>query len=921
MKRKNATRHALFTSIVSLLLCVSMLVGTTFAWFTDSVESGYNTIAAGNLDVELNHADKGTSGTLQPVSSSTVLFDDVTLWEPGAALYETLQVMNAGTLALKYNLNLNVLKESVVDGYKLSDVIMVGKIDGELATDTTREGLISAVSEWTPLNAFSMKENGVELEVEGSDEFTVVLYWQPNNNEIDNRYNVKNEALNIEIGVVLTATQVEAESDSFGDDYDAGAKVPGSSTTTTRTPVNSDGSVSLTVVDAPAADTKRTTVDAPAGAFTAGDEVEIKVTTVNTLFNVTADGGSVAALDVTLSVNGNEVTTELEDGKVYTVTTYISKNLTDVKVEYTGTDGKDQPTLVSYDAETGKLVFTTNHFSNYAVYGAALAYDAKNDTAVNDIEEIVEAAKDNDSTVVIPEANKEAVTEKIDEAVQNGIISEADKNVIDNALMYVAKIGKDNFTTVTAAFAAVEDGETITLLNDVHLDTIITNTKKITLDLNGKTVTGVDNTSKNFSLIDNRSELTITGNGTMTLKATVNSGWNRYSAVLANNPGGKLVIANGTFEHLGGTDMAYGIDNLTNGKGTYAETVINGGTVKSPYRAIRQFLNGIEAQNILTINAGTIEGANKSVWMQDPSKNANSGTLTVTENAVLNGDVYLFVTAGSTEWPVTVSIAEEAVNGEVLSGNVPAGYEVRKVDGCWTVVAPTKVSTEAELRDAVKAGGGVMLADDITLTKTLMAEKDVVIDLNGYTVDANMSQNTMFQSQSNAKPSMIITSSKSGAEINAGGKSVLLGYGSTEFYNVEINVGEIKSSSYTTFNVYGDLTLGEGTVVNVGYLGTALISNNGSVDIDINGAEINVGTFKVNGGAMISLTQGTTLALKDTEVEVGLDTTYTSYFITKAEGATIEKCTFNVTDTNNTNYDIKLKPDANVGARYAWVQK
>jgi len=121
MKRKNATRHALFTSIISLLLCVSMLVGTTFAWFTDSVESGYNTIAAGNLDVELNHADKGTSGTLQPVSSSTVLFDDVTLWEPGAALYETLQVMNAGTLALKYNLNLNVLKESVVDGYKLSD--------------------------------------------------------------------------------------------------------------------------------------------------------------------------------------------------------------------------------------------------------------------------------------------------------------------------------------------------------------------------------------------------------------------------------------------------------------------------------------------------------------------------------------------------------------------------------------------------------------------------------------------------------------------------------------------------------------------------------------------------------------------------------------------------------------------------------
>ena len=53
MKRKNMTRNALVTSILSLLLCVSMLVGTTFAWFTDEVTSGRNTIAAGNLDIEL----------------------------------------------------------------------------------------------------------------------------------------------------------------------------------------------------------------------------------------------------------------------------------------------------------------------------------------------------------------------------------------------------------------------------------------------------------------------------------------------------------------------------------------------------------------------------------------------------------------------------------------------------------------------------------------------------------------------------------------------------------------------------------------------------------------------------------------------------------------------------------------------------
>ena len=59
--KKTQKRHALLMSALSLLLCVSMLVGTTFAWFTDEVTSGMNTIAAGNLDVELYYADKADS--------------------------------------------------------------------------------------------------------------------------------------------------------------------------------------------------------------------------------------------------------------------------------------------------------------------------------------------------------------------------------------------------------------------------------------------------------------------------------------------------------------------------------------------------------------------------------------------------------------------------------------------------------------------------------------------------------------------------------------------------------------------------------------------------------------------------------------------------------------------------------------------
>ena len=258
----------------------------------------------------------------------------------------------------------------------------------------------------------------------------------------------------------------------------------------------------------------------------------------------------------------------------------------------------------------------------------------------------------------------------------------------------VAEINGVGYSTLAKAFAAAKDGDTIKVLSDIATTESITNTKKVTLDLNGKTIEGTDNATASFGLITNKGNLTIkdsVGDGKITLIATNNRGWNAYSSVISNTVGGKLIVESGTIEHLGGTDMAYGIDNLTNGKGTYAETIVNGGTVKSTYRAIRQFLNGVEAQNILTVNGGTIEGTNKSIWMQDPSKNANCGTLTVGENAVLYGDVYLSVTAGSTEWPVKVSVATSALKdgSEVVTGNILEGYMV--VEGASDTICVGKL--------------------------------------------------------------------------------------------------------------------------------------------------------------------------------------------------------------------------------------
>lgn len=277
----------------------------------------------------------------------------------------------------------------------------------------------------------------------------------------------------------------------------------------------------------------------------------------------------------------------------------------------------------------------------------------------------------------------------------------------------VAAIGETMYKSIEDAIDAVETSATITVLCDAEMagNAEIATGKTVVIDLNGCTISAVDNTEKSYQIIKNTGNLTIKNSADntakMTVKATINSGWNRYSAVIANTVGGNLTVeGNVVLEHLGGTDMAYGIDNLTNGKGTYAVTTINGATVKSPYRAVRQFLNGIEATNELYVKAGSeLRGDNKSIFFQDPSKNANTGKLVVEEGARLYGDVYLFVTAGSTEWPVDVSIAASALAdaSEVLSGNVPSGYDVINDNGTWTVV---KYPSFNELVEKVITGKG-----------------------------------------------------------------------------------------------------------------------------------------------------------------------------------------------------------------------
>ena len=235
MKHKHTTRSALFTSIISMLLCVSMLVGATFAWFTDEVKSGVTMIAAGNLDIEVTNADGDSIEDLK------TLFNDVTLWEPGAVAYEELTISNEGSLALKYAMSFAWEGENDLNGHKLSDVLKVAVLEADIVAGLDmedRDAVLAAAKAATSgdLKTFSVSGSLYPAENAAAGEYTereihVVVYWEPS--ELDDLYNANNgqktsdgKPLHIELGVVVKATQQMKEEDSFGDDYDERAEYP-----------------------------------------------------------------------------------------------------------------------------------------------------------------------------------------------------------------------------------------------------------------------------------------------------------------------------------------------------------------------------------------------------------------------------------------------------------------------------------------------------------------------------------------------------------------------------------------------------------------------------------------------------------------------------------------------------------------------
>jgi len=117
MKKKNVTKHALFFSIISMLLCSTMFVGTTFAWFTDSVTSDNNIIESGTLDVDLQmyNAERKVYESIADKEGTIFTNEGNGInWEPGKTEVVYLKIQNTGNLNLKYDFLLTVVDGGLI---------------------------------------------------------------------------------------------------------------------------------------------------------------------------------------------------------------------------------------------------------------------------------------------------------------------------------------------------------------------------------------------------------------------------------------------------------------------------------------------------------------------------------------------------------------------------------------------------------------------------------------------------------------------------------------------------------------------------------------------------------------------------------------------------------------------------------------
>ena len=350
MNESTKTKKALRGSLFALFLCIVLLIGTTFAWFTDTASTGVNKIQAGNLKVDIVKADDGTTSLkgkqmnfVNKEGSSNIL------WEPGVTFKTpAFKIKNAGNLALKYKLTLN----GVTGDQELLDVITFSVVDksGKAVNLDTFEGHLAKETLSEPLYIQGHMDEAAGNECQGKSLESLSL--------------------------TVVATQLNSENDSFGPDYDKNATYPVASASELGSALNEGKIVALskdiTLNDTIVVNNKTATLDA--NGKTVDNTTEIwndmeynwSLVSARNQANLTITGNGnfkakendCFAVDVqdgsTVTIKNGTFVGNVHAVYVYEGTAIVEGGTYSVQQKYSDTSKADEFVLNCYDANRAK---------------------------------------------------------------------------------------------------------------------------------------------------------------------------------------------------------------------------------------------------------------------------------------------------------------------------------------------------------------------------------------------------------------------------------------------------------------------------------------------------------------------------------------------------------------------------------------
>lgn len=631
---KTITKRALFGSVLACLLCVTLLVGTTFAWFTDTAVSKGNRIASGSLDMELSFktVTNGTpSQNWEDVNNKEDILDPNALYEPGYLSLTYFKVKNAGTLAFKYQLAL--LKESerssvnvrgdefkvsdhlVFRFVKLTDSTAITKTQVENGAAVSREDTLALIGQdrklgfenATMVNAVLTKQTADDT---ASDIIALVVYM-PETVGNEAMYDYDHDAPELKLDIRAVATQYSSETDSFDQYYDQKAYSPDWNV---YQYIKGDIANGLSAYDSNGTEVVNVTGHSA--------NVTMTVYECNEPANMTVVSGTTYK-SYDISVKDDSGSTP---GGTYTVKMFVGTGLPNLTLYHNGTPANTDPAVsdISYDSTTGYVTFKTTSFSPFTA--ASTGVGARiGETYYQTVNEAFDAIKsgsaENGSTIVL--------TAKMNTVNNSLRVISSKYAVLDlNGCTIVANINNaiQNEGTLTIKDSSPKGTGLATNGGSVEMDTdsdgtltFINNTGTLNIE-DGKISSVVNNTVLNARLqtiYNNSGVLNISG-GEIIAKNEKHDPLDSGAVYGIYNSGspdkvGKLNMTGGTLSVSAVYGSAYGINNwlttdvnISNAK---INVALNGSQCYGIYVASKTNPNNRECKSFILDNV-TIKCSN-----------------------------------------------------------------------------------------------------------------------------------------------------------------------------------------------------------------------------------------------------------------------------------------------------------------------